>query len=63
MEFIKQKSDPAARHNCWAWKVGKDYRFNDDGEPSGTADKPIFNAIEYADVTNIAVLVIRWFGG
>lgn len=63
MEFIKQNSDPAARHNCWAWKIGNDYRFNDDGEPSGTAGKPIFNAIEYAEVTNVVALVIRWFGG
>ena len=63
MEFIKLNSDPSARHNCWAWKVGDEYRFNDDGEPSGTAGKPIFNAIEYAELTNVVALVIRWFGG
>ena len=61
--FFMEKSDLSARHNCWAWKIGKDYRFNDDGEPSGTAGKPILNAIEYADLTNVAVLVVRWFGG
>ena len=63
MAFFTENSDSAARHNCWAYKVGTDYRFNDDGEPSGTAGKPILSAIEYADLTNVAVLVIRWFGG
>ena len=63
MSFFAEYSDPAARHNCWAYKVGRDYRFNDDGEPSGTAGKPILSAIEYAELTNVAVLVIRWFGG
>ena len=63
MDFIRENSDPAARHNCWAWKVGNDYRFNDDGEPSGTAGRPILNAIEYAELTNVAALVLRWFGG
>lgn len=63
MAFIQEHSDPAARHNCWAWKVGNDFRFNDDGEPSGTAGRPILNAIEYADLTNVVALVLRWFGG
>ena len=62
MCFIEENSDFAARHNCWAWKIGSDYRFNDDGEPSGTAGKPILSAIEYAELTNVVVLVIRWFG-
>ena len=63
MAFFDECSDASARHNCWAYKVGRDYRFNDDGEPSGTAGKPILSAIEYANLTNVAVLVIRWFGG
>ena len=63
MAFFDECSDASARHNCWAYKVGRDYRFNDDGEPSGTAGKPILSAIEYAEMTNVAVLVIRWFGG
>ena len=63
MTFFEENSIPSANHNCWAYKIGSDYRFNDDGEPSGTAGKPIFSAIEYADLTNITVLVIRWFGG
>ena len=63
LNFFKEHSDISANHNCWAYKVGNDYRFNDDGEPSGTAGKPILSAIEYANLTNIAVLIVRWFGG
>ena len=62
-QFFEEHSIPSASHNCWAYKIGQEYRFNDDGEPSGTAGKPILSAIEFADLTNVAVLVIRWFGG
>lgn len=61
--FIAAHSDPAATHNCWAWKVGQAYRFNDDGEPTGTAGKPILQAIEGQQLDEVAVLVVRWFGG
>lgn len=61
--FIATHSDPAATHNCWAWKVGQAYRFNDDGEPTGTAGKPILQAIEGQQLDDVAVLVVRWFGG
>lgn len=61
--FIEHHSDPAATHNCWAWKVGQQYRFSDDGEPGGTAGRPILAAIEGQDCDNVAVLVIRWYGG
>ncbi len=61
--FIERHSDPAATHNCWAWKVGQQYRFSDDGEPGGTAGRPILAAIEGQDCDNVAVLVIRWYGG
>ncbi|MEJ8307524.1 IMPACT family protein [Agrobacterium larrymoorei] len=61
--FIADHSDPAANHNCWAWRVGQSYRFNDDGEPSGTAGKPILQAIDGNKLDNIAVVVTRWFGG
>lgn len=61
--FIAAHSDPAASHNCWAWKVGNQYRFNDDGEPGGTAGRPILAAIEGQDCDQVAVLVIRWYGG
>ena len=63
MAFIEQHSDLAATHNCWAWKVGQQYRFSDDGEPGGTAGRPILAAIEGQDCDQVVVLVIRWYGG
>lgn len=61
--FIAAASDPGASHNCWAWKVGEQYRFSDDGEPGGTAGRPILAAIEGQDCDRVAVLVTRWYGG
>ena len=61
--FIAAHREPAATHNCWAWKVGALYRFSDDGEPGGTAGRPILAAIEGQDCDRVAVLVIRWYGG
>lgn len=61
--FIAQHGNRSANHNCWAWRIGQTYRFNDDGEPSGTAGKPILQAIDGQTLTNVAVLVTRWFGG
>ncbi len=55
-----------ARHHCYAWVLGTDksqFRANDDGEPSGSAGKPILNQIYSADLTNILVIVVRYFGG
>jgi uncharacterized YigZ family protein len=57
---------PKARHHCWAYRLTPDrsvYRVNDDGEPSGSAGRPILNAILSADLTNILVVVVRYFGG
>jgi uncharacterized YigZ family protein len=62
-DFIAQHSDPSATHNCWAWRIGQAYRFNDDGEPSGTAGKPILQAIDGQSLDGTVALVIRWFGG
>ncbi len=62
-DFLAEHSDPAATHNCWAWRMGQNYRFNDAGEPSGTAGKPILQAIDGQKLDNIVVLVTRWFGG
>ncbi len=62
-DFLREHSDPTATHNCWAWRIGQSYRFNDDGEPAGTAGKPILQAIDGQQVDNVVVLVIRWFGG
>jgi uncharacterized YigZ family protein len=61
--FIAAAGDPAANHNCWAWRIGQAYRFSDDGEPSGTAGKPILQAIDGQGLDNVAVVVTRWFGG
>jgi Uncharacterized conserved protein len=63
MSFIERHSDLAATHNCWAWKIGGQYRSNDDGEPGGTAGRPILAAIEAQDCDQVVVLVIRWYGG
>ncbi|GAA4531684.1 IMPACT family protein [Chelativorans composti] len=62
-DFLREHSDPTATHNCWAWRIGQSYRFNDDGEPAGTAGKPILQAIDGQQADNVVVLVIRWFGG
>ncbi|WP_031542534.1 IMPACT family protein [Mesoplasma photuris] len=65
-EFLLEYSENDANHNCFAYKIGVDNvigGFNDDGEPNGTAGKPIFNVIEKMGLTNIVVLVIRYFGG
>lgn len=55
-----------ARHHCYAWMLGAEHnnwRVNDDGEPSGTAGKPILGQINSAGLTNILIVVIRYFGG
>ena len=68
-EIIKKvkKQYYDARHNCFAYRVmtenGVVERFSDDGEPSGTAGKPILNLIEVSNLNNIVIFVIRYFGG
>lgn len=62
-EFLVQHKDLSATHQCWAWKIGHAVRFNDDGEPSGTAGRPILATIEGNELTNVIVLVNRWYGG
>lgn len=62
-DIIKKVSDPTATHNCWAWKLGQNYRFNDDGEPTGTAGRPILSAIEGQQCDRVIAIVTRWFGG
>ncbi len=63
MAFIEQCSIADAGHNCWAYRIGSDYRFNDDGEPSGTAGRPILAAIEGQGLDGVVAIVSRWFGG
>lgn len=57
---------PKARHHCYAWRMGIDknhFRANDDGEPSGSAGRPILNTLYSHEVTNVLVVVVRYFGG
>lgn len=59
---------PDARHVCWAYQVGRpgaaaEAGMNDDGEPSGTAGKPILGVIQHKDMGDVLVIVIRYFGG
>ncbi|MEI7038045.1 YigZ family protein [Fulvimonas yonginensis] len=63
LAFLRQVADPAATHNCWAYRIGQDYRFHDDGEPGGTAGRPILQAIEGAGIDRAMVVVTRWYGG
>lgn len=55
-----------ARHHCYAWRLGAaktHFRANDDGEPSSTAGKPILGQIQSSDLTNVLIVVVRYFGG
>lgn len=55
-----------SNHHCYAYQLGFDksaFRYNDDGEPSGTAGRPIFGQIQSKDLTNVLIVVIRYFGG
>lgn len=61
-----KKKHHSARHHCYAWRLGTEnirFRINDDGEPSSTAGKPILGQLQSFDVTNILVVVVRYFGG
>jgi len=63
-QFRKHYHD--ARHHCYAYRLGEEpheVRYNDDGEPSGTAGKPIFGQIQSFELTNVLIVVIRYFGG
>lgn len=63
LDFLHAIGDPLATHNCWAYRIGQDYRFNDDGEPGGTAGRPILQAIEGQGFDRVMVVVTRWYGG
>jgi len=54
---------PKARHHCWAWRLGADYRFHDDGEPGGTAGRPLLQALDAAGLDQTGVVCVRYFGG
>ena len=61
--FLRGVADASANHNCWAWRLAQQYRFSDDGEPSGSAGKPILTAIDGQGLDQVMVVVTRWFGG
>lgn len=61
--LLQRLSTPSATHNCWAWSFGQQQRFNDDGEPAGTAGRPILAAIENQGFDRVLVVVTRWYGG
>ena len=66
LEEVKQEH-PKARHHCYSYRLGldkeKDYRANDDGEPSGTAGRPILGQIDSFGLSNVMAIVVRYFGG
>lgn len=65
LENLK-KQHHTARHFCYAWQLGENYenyRANDDGEPSNSAGMPIYGQLQSFDVTNVLVVVVRYFGG
>lgn len=66
MDYIKsiRAKHLDATHNCWAYRISSnEYRFNDDGEPSGTAGQPIFQALLGANLEEVCVVVTRYYGG
>jgi len=63
LAFVEAAGDATATHNCWAYRIGDAYRFNDDGEPGGTAGRPMLQAIDGQGCDRVVVVVTRWYGG
>lgn len=63
LDFLQQVAVPDATHNCWAYRIGSEYRSSDDGEPAGTAGRPILAAIDGQGFDQVMVVVVRWYGG
>ena len=63
LDFYESVADPEATHNCWAWRINFQVRSSDDGEPGGTAGRPMLNVIERRQLENTMVVVTRYFGG
>ena len=61
--FLDSMGEADATHNCWAYRIGDVYRSSDDGEPAGTAGRPILAAIDGQHCDRVLVVVARWFGG
>ena len=62
-DWLERASSSDATHNCWAYRIGQQYRFSDDGEPSGTAGRPILAAIDGQGLDRVIAVVTRWYGG
>ena len=60
---LRDVHDASATHHCWAWRLGEAYRSSDDGEPGGSAGRPILAAIDGQGFDRVMVVVLRWFGG
>jgi uncharacterized YigZ family protein len=63
LAFLAAVADADATHNCWAYRIGGEYRSSDDGEPAGTAGRPILAAIDGQGFDKVMVVVTRWYGG
>ena len=63
LDFFESIADHQASHNCWAWRINFQVRSSDDGEPSGTAGRPILNIIERRQLEDVMIVVTRHFGG
>ena len=63
LAFLAAVADRDATHNCWAYRIGGEYRSSDDGEPAGTAGRPILAAIDGQGFDRAMVVVTRWYGG
>ena len=63
MQLLRDVHDASASHHCWAWRLGEAYRSSDDGEPGGSAGRPILAAIDGQGYDRVMVVVLRWFGG
>ncbi|MGY0558223.1 MULTISPECIES: IMPACT family protein [unclassified Lysobacter] len=63
LAFVTGVADATANHNCWAYRIGGLYRSSDDGEPAGTAGRPILAAIDGQGLDQVIAVVTRWFGG
>jgi len=63
LDFMTGVGTADATHHCWAYRIGAHYRFSDDGEPGGSAGKPILLAIEGQAMDHVVVVVSRWYGG
>jgi len=63
LAFVAAVSQADATHNCWAYRIGAGYRSSDDGEPAGTAGRPILAAIDGQGMDQVVAVVTRWYGG